>query len=144
MPTQTWPAELPQKFSVNGYQETFADPNIAAQPNKGPPIVRPRTSANVRPWRLNMTLHSWQVDLLDNFFYVTLYKGVWPFIMPHPRKNGQPLLDATTHLPLFTSEGVPILVTATALMQFVVGQPPVITPLSPVTFNGAISLNELP
>lgn len=142
MPTFTWPADLPQQVLVAGYQEQFATGNIRSQTARGPAIVRPRTSANVKPWRVSLVLHLWQVDVLEVFYRDTLVKGVWPFWMPHPRKNNMPLLDSVSHQPLTNPDGTPILVAATALMRF--AEAPTVVPISPVTWNGSLSLEEMP
>lgn len=141
MPVYTWPAELPQRVLVAGYQEQFRGGSVRSQPTRGPAIVRPKTSANIKPFKASVVLHAYQVDILEDFHLVTLDKGTWSFIMPHPRKNNQPLLDAENN-PILNPDGTVILVAATALMRFV--DPPIVVAISPVTWSASMSLEQLP
>jgi hypothetical protein len=80
----TWPATLPAPL-INTFQEAMPDNLIRTQMDKGPAVVRRRTTANVKAIGYDMILTSSQMDDLDTFFNTTAASGVDAFTYTHPR-----------------------------------------------------------
>lgn len=79
-----WPAELPGP-AIGTLNESPPNNVIASQPDKGPAIVRRRTTANVRPLSFSMMLTSEELQTLDDFFTDETDYGSVPFDYDHPR-----------------------------------------------------------
>jgi len=80
----TWPASLPPP-KIGTLNERPPNNAIASQPDKGPSIVRRRTTANVRPITYSMDLTPEQVITLDEFFEDDTFSGTITFDYTHPR-----------------------------------------------------------
>lgn len=141
MPTMTWDVRLPQQVLVQGYSESPANNLVRSQPNRGPAIVRPRTSSGVEPLQCQVILYHWQTQVLKDFWITTLGKGVWPFRFPQPRLHNQPLLDDLLD-PILSESGEQILISAHIICRMV--DSPKIVPLSGVTWTGTLNLEVMP
>lgn len=80
----TWPAELPGP-AIGTLNERPPQNAISSNPDKGPAIVRRRTTANVRPISYTMMLEPELVQVLDDFFVEDTFSGTIPFEYDHPR-----------------------------------------------------------
>ena len=80
----TWPSSLPAP-AINTYRETPPQNTIRTQMDKGPPKLRRRTTANVRPISFTLRLTAAEVDVLDAFFVTDVYSGALSFDYTHPR-----------------------------------------------------------
>lgn len=80
----TWPAELPPP-AINTLNEAPPDNTISSNPDKGPPMTRRRTTANVRPISFAMYLTPAQTQILDDFYDTDTYSGSISFDYTHPR-----------------------------------------------------------
>lgn len=137
-----WPAELPQRFLVEGYRETPPNRDRETAVELGPALAGSRASAAVRPIEGRMALRDWQVERLDRF-YAAEARGrarVWRF--PRPRLHGSPWLDGRGET-VGTADGRPILISAHLMVRFTA------PPDYPGSRNGvwwtvALSLEALP
>ncbi len=81
----TWPASLPQYVLVEGYSEAPPQNTIRTSMDVGPPKMRRRSTAAVRPITGNQHMNKTQVAALDTFYVTTLNSGVDQFDWVHPR-----------------------------------------------------------
>lgn len=95
-----WPAGLPQRSLIQGYQEGVGDGLLEYQPDAGPTISRRRTTAVVRPLTVSFELTSAQLAILRTFYDTTLMGGSLPFTFPGPT-------EAATYLVKFQKDGIP-------------------------------------
>lgn len=79
-----WPATLPPP-ALNTMQEVAPNNSIRSSMDKGPDIVRRRTTANVRLINFSMNLSPEQTDVLDDFYTNTTASGSLSFTYTHPR-----------------------------------------------------------
>lgn len=84
----TWPGTLPQRLLVDGYSRGSADGRLVSQMDAGPPQIRRRTTAAVRPLRGSMILTLAQQVILDTFVQDTLLGGSLPFKFPKQPWDG--------------------------------------------------------
>lgn len=84
----TWPGTLPTAPEGTGYQEQPPNTSIRSTVDAGPPKVRQRFTAGVRPFTMTWLLSKAQVDQLDVFYVTTLGGGSLSFDgLLHPRKQ---------------------------------------------------------
>ncbi len=81
---QPWPAELPQRFDKDGYQDAFADNRLASKTDIGPALIRSRISSMPRRISGVMKMNKTQLDRLRKFWQVDTLDGKLPFIFPDP------------------------------------------------------------
>lgn len=87
-----WPELLPQKLLREGNSEGLGDGLIETQPDQGPPISRPRSTAVTRPLAGAINCSGAQLDALIAFYNVELAMGALPFTFPAPRGGGSLLV----------------------------------------------------
>ncbi|MCE7028480.1 hypothetical protein [Jiella avicenniae] len=116
MPYPVWPAELPQYPSENGYQRGARDGRSFTKPQNGPPKIRRRTSAAVKPVSVTFRMDTNQLARFERFFEEDTGGGLM-FVMPDAAFHGQPLLTEAGQ-PLLTETGKPILISAWWLVVF--------------------------
>ena len=75
----TWPLTLPTAPDTQGYSETAPDTLVRTSMDAGPPKVRQRFTAGVRPITLSWMLTRDQVNTLDLFYVSTLRGGSLSF-----------------------------------------------------------------
>lgn len=80
-----WPGTLPQAPDWSGYQETSPNVAIRTQMDAGPPKLRRRFTAGIRPFSMQFLLTQAQVATLDTFYQTTLTGGTEAFDWTHPR-----------------------------------------------------------
>lgn len=81
-----WPAGLPQRPSWTNYQETPPNLVVRTQMDSGPPKVRRRFTAGVRPFKCGFdVLTATEIATLDDFFLNTTGGGALRFNWIHPR-----------------------------------------------------------
>jgi hypothetical protein len=114
----TWPASLPQQLEITDFQESPPNTLIRSTTDTGPPKVRSRFSAGIRPIQGRQLLTKAQVATLDTFYVTTLTRGALAFDWVHPRTG-----DAVS-------------------FRFV--GPPVYTPIGPDAYYGRYQLEILP
>lgn len=83
-----WPAELPQSFQVDGFQEGVGDAILEFQPDKGPTMSRRRFTAVAKPLTCSTKLTFPQLNAFISFFETTLGEGTLPFNLPAQRGLG--------------------------------------------------------
>ena len=83
----SWPGSsvLPQVMEYNSYHETMPNNVLRTKMAVGPPKLRRRATAAVRPLSGSMVLDSTQVTILDTFYTSTLSDGVTAFDWTRPR-----------------------------------------------------------
>jgi hypothetical protein len=81
---QNWPAELPQQFDKDGYQDAFSDNRLATGTDLGPALIRSRYTAMPRRIIGVMKMHKWQLNRLRDFWRTDTLDGKLPFIFPDP------------------------------------------------------------
>lgn len=99
---EPWPADLPQYFLVDSYQESEGDPRIFDEMDVGPPAVRARTSATSRVAAGEMIMTAAQRQDFQVFVRTTLLNGSLTFTMPNQLDEG-----GTDYLCRFTRDGMP-------------------------------------
>lgn len=80
----SWPSDLPPP-AINTLNESPPNNAISSQPDKGPEIVRRRTTSNTRPLAFAMMLTPAQIQILDDFFVDDTFSGTITFDYEHPR-----------------------------------------------------------
>jgi hypothetical protein len=118
MPDATWPAGLPTRFLTDGYALTFGDGAQRTGMDSGPPKVRKKFTAAVRPVRATIRLTAAQATLLRNFYEGTCGYGAVPFALTEP----------------ITGETA----------RFAFAKPPRVVPRSAVRFEAELELDWLP
>ena len=82
----TWPGTLPAAPEGPGYQETVPNTLIRTPMDAGPPKVRQKFTAGVRPFEMTWMLTKAEVATLDAFYVTTLEGGALSFDgLNHPR-----------------------------------------------------------
>ena len=97
-----WPASLPGP-ALGTLKETPPKNTIRTQMDKGPAVVRRRTTANVRPLSFVLKLTAAQVAVLDTFFNDTTFSGADEFDYTHPR-TGDPCKARFVEEPEYSEE----------------------------------------
>ena len=90
-----WPATLPAFVSKDSLDEAFPDMTIRTGMDVGPPKMRRRTTAAVRPIACSQVLTAAQVADLDAFYSSTLAGGSLAFTWVHPRTRAAATLRFT-------------------------------------------------
>ena len=80
-----WPATLPALTEVKNYSEQPPDTLLRSSTDTGPPKLRRRSTANIRPLSGVMLLTAAQTGILDTFFVDDLAGGALAFAGVHPR-----------------------------------------------------------
>lgn len=80
-----WPVTLPQSVLQEGFGETLPDTSVRTAMDAGPPKVRRRTTAAVRPISAAIVVDATQASTLETFYLDTLKGGALPFDMVDPR-----------------------------------------------------------
>lgn len=79
-----WPASLPQRVLVEGYNRTPAQTALRTKMDAGPAKMRRRFSAGSKPVKAKIRINAEQVQTLEGFFEDTLKGGVLPFTWIDP------------------------------------------------------------
>ena len=85
MANPVWPASLPQKVMIAGYQEQMPQDIVESVNDQGPTNKRPRSTAAVRDLSVQISCDDAQFETFETFFLETLAQGVLPFDWVHPR-----------------------------------------------------------
>jgi hypothetical protein len=88
MSTPSWPTVLPQAVLVAGYGETSPNLMLRTQMDAGPPKMRRRFTAGVRPITGTMVMRADKLAILDDFFAVTCQGGTLQFAFQTQRSMG--------------------------------------------------------
>jgi hypothetical protein len=99
-----WPGTLPAAILVDGTQEQAPKNTIRTEMDAGPPKVRQRFTAGIRPIKGSLKLTKAQVETLDVFYVTTLKSGSLRFDWTHPR-TGAATEFRFTAPPSYTSQG---------------------------------------
>lgn len=102
-----WPATLPQRFEVDGYQESMGDGRLRSQTESGFAKVRRRFSIVPRPLAAILVLSSDELAIFEAFVRDTLAGGALPFQMPRQagRGTGTWIVQMAENMPSWTSTG---------------------------------------
>lgn len=84
MTTAAWPGTLPQEVMTSGYSLALADNRLRTPVDYGPPLVRKRSSANIKPLSVTMSMTPAQWDDFLDFINNDLEGGTLPFTFPEP------------------------------------------------------------
>jgi hypothetical protein len=79
-----WPVSLPQYFDAGSWNEEPPDLLLETPMDAGPPKVRRRFTAGVRPINGAMTLDVTQLATFEMFYETTLLGGAVPFDWVRP------------------------------------------------------------
>lgn len=101
----TWPTELPNFATPNGYQESLGENSIRSAMELGPAKVRRRSTFTPRTISFTQVLTSEQIQDLETFYLVTLVNGSLPFTMVHPRTGATITTAVFAEPPTFTPQG---------------------------------------
>lgn len=112
-----WPASLPAP-AINSLNETPPENTIRSNMDKGPPQLRRRTTANVRPISFNLLLTPEQTEILDAFYNDDTFSGSERFNYTHPRTG--------------------------AACEAIFASPPSYTNVEGVMYSASVSLEILP
>ncbi|GJE00541.1 hypothetical protein [Methylobacterium isbiliense] len=112
-----WPADLPQRFRAADSSFGFGDGRLRTPMDAGPPKVRRRFSAVVKPVTLSWRGSEDDVARFERFFEEEIAGGSLPFFLPDPRRDGRPLLT-DDGVVLLDDQGRPLLNTAWWLCLF--------------------------
>jgi hypothetical protein len=140
--TPVWPSELPQRPTQQGFSRGVGDGRLITPMGKGPPKVRRRYSAVVKPIRAVMHLSTDQFYRWERFWEEDTEGGTLPFLIIDPMAHGQPLL-VSPGVPLLTEAGVPILISSWWLVMFGEAEPQTI-PVGGLDYSITFSLNVMP
>jgi len=80
-----WPETLPRLALTQNYQETVPDGSYRTATDSGPGKTRPRPDDPNETRTFTQTVTSEQIDILKQFYRVTLAKGSLPFEAFDPR-----------------------------------------------------------
>jgi hypothetical protein len=80
-----WPSSLPQKVDADKYKEAIQDNRLRSDPDMGPPKMRPRFSAVIETFSIEMNLTRDQSDDFITFYKSTTSFGTKEFQWTHPR-----------------------------------------------------------
>jgi hypothetical protein len=80
-----WPASLPQAPNADGYAEHAPKTIIRTEMEAGPPKMRRRFTAGIRPFEMKIAMTKSETQVLDAFFVTTLVGGSLAFDWIHPR-----------------------------------------------------------
>jgi hypothetical protein len=102
----TWPVSLPAAPMVQGLKESVPNTVIRTPMETGPPKLRQRFTAGVRPLTLPFLLTKAQVATLDTFYVTTLKGGSLTFDgLNHPRTGAAVSTWAFVKPPEYTPLG---------------------------------------
>ena len=87
MSTLVWPSSLPQRPTVGGYQERFAETTLRTAMDAGTAKVRRRFTAAPRQIEATFKVNAAQTGILKTFFEDTTAGGALPFDWTHPREG---------------------------------------------------------
>lgn len=96
MAIDAWPNTLPQRLQLEGASQGVGDGLVENQPDYGPPLVRRRTAAVVKPLSGSMICSADQVADFVVFFETTLAGGALPFTFPDPLGGADLLVRIST------------------------------------------------
>jgi hypothetical protein len=137
MPYPVWPAELPQYPTPDGYQRGARDGRSFASMQNGPPKIRRKTSAAVKPVSLTYEMTTDELARFERFWEEDTDGGLL-FVMPDAVNHGQPLLTEAGE-PILTEDGDPILISAWWLVAF--GEEAYqVSPIGPLDYNVSFSV----
>jgi len=81
----SWPGTLPQAPDFSTFQETSPNVALRTQMDVGPPKLRRRSTAGIRPFTMSFLMTQTQVATLETFYQTTLTGGTAAFDWTHPR-----------------------------------------------------------
>lgn len=84
MAFDVWPVSLPQQILMDGNAYEFGDGNLKTQPDVGPPIVYPRTTAVCDRLLGHMWMTGAQITTLRTFGKTTILRWSLAFTFEDP------------------------------------------------------------
>ena len=141
-----WPQDLPQRVLADGYQEGVRDGRLVQAMDKGPPKMRRRTSAAVKPVQAAMVVDFNGRARFERFWNDDTAGGVLPFYVRDQALDSLALgvsADGEAAGPLLTAHGAPVLIAASWLCQFA-EEPPSVTAMDGIWFRISFGLLVLP
>lgn len=85
MANPVWPNTLPQSPKISGLSETPPGQILRTDQDVGPAMTRPRSTADVRVFAIELAVSRTQLDTFDSFFVTTLRGGALAFDWKNPR-----------------------------------------------------------
>lgn len=104
-----WPTDLPQSMLVEGFETNQRDGRLRSSTDIGPPKMRPRTSAAIKPVSGVIRCTQDQTARLERFWAEDTRGGILPFMIPAQVFNNAWLLTDDGS-PLLTDDGEQILI----------------------------------
>lgn len=103
----TWDATLPQRFLIDGLEETIPDNRLRSDNDVGPAKVRRQQTLNVYSIKGSMILTVAQKTTLQTFVNTTTGGGILPFDFPDPNDPASSTVEVRfgKTLPVFTPRG---------------------------------------
>lgn len=80
MTLAVWPDGLPRNVTVDSFAMELRDGRASSSRDAGPPGMRRRSSAAVKPYSGTIIINNEQRLILDQFWEITLKGGVLPFL----------------------------------------------------------------
>jgi hypothetical protein len=87
MSNLVWPSSLPQRPTVGGYQERFAETTLRTTMDAGTAKVRRRFTAAPRQIEATFKVNAAQTGILKTFFEDMTAGGALPVDWTHPREG---------------------------------------------------------
>ena len=142
MALPSWPSELPERPSQQGYSYGFGDGRLSTDMDSGPPKMRRRSSSAVRPVTASFMGDADAMARLERFWDEDTRGGTLPFTIVNPRTHGLPAAAGSGET-LLTDSGDQLLVSAydVAMMGKTAPQ---ITPIGGLEYRASYSLTILP
>ncbi|WP_078709167.1 hypothetical protein [Consotaella salsifontis] len=94
-----WPATLPQRAQVEGYQAGLGDGRLRSTTDAGGAKVRRRFSYAPRPLKLTMEMNADQLATFQTFVEGSLGGGVLPFQIPAQGEEGTWIVQLGQSMP---------------------------------------------
>lgn len=142
MSVPAWPPDLPQRFQRDGYSEAAADGRIRQKMEAGPPKVRRRTSAAVRPVSASVVVDDDGLARFNRFWEEEVAQGSLPFWLPAQSLDGFELGTADGDT-LLADDGTPIVIVAWWLAIFGEGAPKTVQ-ADPCSWRISFDIEVLP
>lgn len=114
--TAIWPATLPQRVRMDGYNEGSHDGRVRTSMDEGPPKVRGGASPGLPVTGVVRVTPSGKARL-GRFFHEELARGTLPFWFPAQSLDGA-VLATVSGAPLLTSSGAPLVARRWWLVMF--------------------------
>jgi hypothetical protein len=118
-----WPSTLPQFMSVDGYTEGLSDGRLVLPMDAGPPKIRRRTTAAIRPVSVSSQMPVGQKERFRRWWEEDTEGGTAVFEFPDQALSGRRLLSTAGDKSVLRSTGTYLLIRRWWLCHFGEGVP---------------------